>query len=255
MTGSLYLTLSLAAQGGEMAETMARWILARATRASRLQRKLARLEAAGTIAILSGGSLDRRILRLTDEARGRLLGGVNPEAEWGRRWDGIWRIVAFDIPEPMLALRARLRRRLRDFRFGCLQKSVWISPRPADAFHRGLGEAGIVPANLSYFEARPAGGESTAALVNGAWDFTRLLDDYAVYRGILRLHPTRLAGTTKSWFHWLEAEHTAWCRVVRRDPFLPVELQPPNYPGQAAWAERGEAFHAFARATESWGGA
>jgi phenylacetic acid degradation operon negative regulatory protein len=252
MAGSLYLTLSLVARGGEMAETMARWILARSTRANLLQRKLARLEAAGAITILPGGPLDQRILRLTDGGRLRLLGGVNPEVEWGRRWDGVWRIVAFDIPESALALRTRLRRRLRDFRFGWLQKSVWISPHPVDAFHQVLGETGIAPESLSYFEAKPAGGESTAALVNGAWDFTRLLEDYTAYHEILRRRPEWPASTATDWFHWLEAEHQAWCRIARRDPFLPRELQPPDYPGQAAWAERCEALRAFAREMEPW---
>ncbi len=252
MAGSLYLTLSLVAHGGEMAEAMARWILARSTRANRIQRKLARLEAAGAITILPGGSLDQRILRLTDEGRCRLLGGVNPEVEWGRRWDGVWRIVAFDIPESAVALRTRLRRRLRDFRFGWLQKSVWISPHPTNAFRQVAGETGVVPESLSYFEARPVGGESTAALVNGAWDFERLLNDYAAYRGILRNRPNQVVGTAAGWLRWLKAEHKAWRRIAGRDPFLPLELQPTDYPGQMVWAERCEALRAFARESVSW---
>ena len=92
-----------------------------------------------------------------------------------------------------------------------------------------------------------------AALVNGAWDFTSLLNDYAAYRRTLRDRPSWPTGTVAGWFRWLEVEHRAWRRIARRDPFLPIELQPPNYPGQAVWSERCEALRAFARAIGSWG--
>jgi len=88
----------------------------------------------------------------------------------GRRW----RLVVFDIPESSRSLRTHLRAFLRDCRFGWLQNSVWISPDPVDAFRQELGETGLVPESLTYFEARPVGGESPAALVNSAWDIARL---------------------------------------------------------------------------------
>jgi phenylacetic acid degradation operon negative regulatory protein len=248
MAGSLYLTLSLLGVGSEMAETTARWVLSRSTRKTSLvQRKLARLEAAETITVAADPRMDRRILRLTEQARCRLLGGVDPEAEWKRCWDGVWRLVVFDIPESSRALRTQLRRRLRECRFGWLQNSVWISPHPVDAFRQELGETGLVPESLTYFAARPVGGESPAALVNSAWDFGGLARNYADYRGILRLRPDPSSGLSTGWFRWLEMEHRAWQRIAGRDPFLPFELQPSGYPGQAAWAERRKAFQGFTR--------
>jgi phenylacetic acid degradation operon negative regulatory protein len=246
MVGSLHLTLGLLAAGSEMAEATAKWILARSTSPGNLRGKLARLEAAGSIKSSSDGPLDRRLIRLTERARYRLLGGVDPAVEWRRCWDGAWRLVVFDIPESSRALRTRLRRRLREFRFGWLQNSVWISPHPVDAFRQELGELGLVPESLTYFEARPIGGESTAALVNTAWDFEGLANDYARYREILRLQPSRITGTKTRWFRWIEMENRAWRRIARHDPFLPFELQPPGYVGQAAWTERREALLEFA---------
>ena len=242
------LTFSMVAFGGEMAEATARWILARTTRTGRMRRQLARLEAAGTVAMSGSGSLDQRLVRLTSAARLNLLGGIDPEMEWRHPWDGVWRIVAFDIPDSVEALRTRLRRRLREHRFGWLQNSVWISPRPVDDFRRTLGEMGIDPESLTYFEARPAGGESSSALVNGAWDFTRLAQDYESYRAIVRLRPSRKAGTVGEWFRWLETEHRAWLRIARRDPFLPATLLPPGYLGQTAWRERRDALRTFVQA-------
>jgi DNA-binding transcriptional regulator PaaX len=251
MAGSIYFTLSLLALGGEMGEATAKWILARSTRSRRLQRQLARLETAGSITISSGSAIDQRLLRLTGETRRRLIGGVDPEVEWARGWDGIWRLVAFDIPESACALRTQLRRRLHEFRFGWLQNSVWISPHPVDAFRLELGELGLVPESLTYFAARTIGGESHAELVNGAWDFPSIIKNYAAYREVLLLRPNQDTGRVASWFRWLAVENRAWQRIARCDPFLPLELEPAGYPGHAAWNERREALQAFARGIES----
>jgi phenylacetic acid degradation operon negative regulatory protein len=252
--GSVLLTYSMVAHGGEMAVAMARWIFARTTRSGRLRRALARLGAAGAVTMPGGGLTDQRLLRLSAAARLDLLGGVDPEVEWGRPWDGVWRIVAFDLPESVLALRNRLRRRLREHRFGWLQNSVWISPLPVEGFRRELAETGINPENLICLDARPAGGESSAALVNGAWDFAGLAKDYARYREVLRLRPGRRAGSAEKWFQWLGMEHRAWLRVARRDPFLPSALLPPGYPGQRVWAERRRALGEYVRAADGLAG-
>ncbi|PIU99636.1 MAG: hypothetical protein CO056_02315 [Candidatus Tagabacteria bacterium CG_4_9_14_0_2_um_filter_41_11] len=44
------------------------------------------------------------------------------------RWDGIWRLVMFDIPEKKRFVRDALRNKLRELDFKELQKSVFIFP-------------------------------------------------------------------------------------------------------------------------------
>ncbi len=44
------------------------------------------------------------------------------------RWDGKWRLIAFDVPVQHDAKRHRLRALLKEFDFYQLQKSVWICP-------------------------------------------------------------------------------------------------------------------------------
>jgi len=68
----------------------------------------------------------KRILRLSEEARLHALGGADPEARWGSRWDGQWRVVLFDLPRHEGTARRQLHRRLRAERFGLLQNSVWV---------------------------------------------------------------------------------------------------------------------------------
>ena len=44
-------------------------------------------------------------------------------------WDGKYRVVIWDIPEKKRRLRDLLRRKLREWKFLSLQKSVWVSKR------------------------------------------------------------------------------------------------------------------------------
>ncbi len=52
------------------------------------------------------------------------------------KWDGRWRLVAFDIPEPLRDARHHIRRLLKELGFKQLQLSLWIHPLPyLEAFH------------------------------------------------------------------------------------------------------------------------
>lgn len=62
------------------------------------------------------------IVRLTNLGRDALGDLAALEEEW----DGKFRIVIFDIPEPKRVVRDLFRRRLRDWGFKLWQKSVWI---------------------------------------------------------------------------------------------------------------------------------
>lgn len=48
------------------------------------------------------------------------------------KWDGVWRLVVYDVNESEKNLRARLRTKLRHIGFIFVQKSVWISPFPVE---------------------------------------------------------------------------------------------------------------------------
>lgn len=43
-------------------------------------------------------------------------------------WDGLWRLVIFDIPEENKKLRDILRKKLKSLGFAMFQKSVWVTP-------------------------------------------------------------------------------------------------------------------------------
>ncbi len=47
-----------------------------------------------------------------------------------KQWDGLWRLVIFDIPESNKSARENLRWKLRDLGFQYLNLSVWACPHP-----------------------------------------------------------------------------------------------------------------------------
>lgn len=95
-------------------------------------------------------------LQLTDKARRRLerveLDRLAIAAP--KRWDSIWRVVLYDIPEESKSARNALHEQLR--RVGCiqLQRSVWITPFPCRDVVEALSSNYEVDQYVTYFEAQ-----------------------------------------------------------------------------------------------------
>jgi DNA-binding PadR family transcriptional regulator len=89
--------------------------------ASRLKRK-------GLVVFERASSGNTR-MQLTEKGRRAAehatLGDPLPRA---KKWDGMWRILMFDIPEKHRRMRDRVRTILSGFGFVLLQDSVWVFP-------------------------------------------------------------------------------------------------------------------------------
>jgi len=69
---------------------------------------------------------------LTDKGRGVLLKFDIDDLKLPDfdplKWDGVWRVLIFDIPELTRAVRNLFRRKLQELGFYTLQKSVYVTP-------------------------------------------------------------------------------------------------------------------------------
>ena len=83
---------------------------------------LRRLRQKGLIEYVDSSEL---LVKLTDEGKAQAIWEKIMHLEGV--WDGNWRIVAFDIPQTHTLIRNLFRRRLKEFGFKQLQKSIWIS--------------------------------------------------------------------------------------------------------------------------------
>jgi phenylacetic acid degradation operon negative regulatory protein len=186
---------------------------------------------------------DDRLYRLTVQGRLHALGGRDPEQRWARRWDGLWRLVLFDVPTGQDTQRQRLRRYLRDKGFGYLQNSVWITPDTLEEERQVLGDGKINVESFLLMEGRPCAGESDEDIVAGAWDFERINRRYARHLKLLEQRPggaLRHKTAAKALLRWAAAEREAWLEAVTTDPLLPGRLLPSDYIGQEAWRRRVE---------------
>lgn len=71
---------------------------------------------------------DEIFFRLTSEGKSKIQRDFPLVALRDRRWDKVWRIVVFDIPQKQAYLRNNLRKKLKQLGFGMLQESIWVSP-------------------------------------------------------------------------------------------------------------------------------
>ena len=85
-------------------------------RDERIGSALARLQRDGYIL------REKKGFRLTDEGRKYLGHKVRRPS----KWDGKWRVIAIDIPEPKKAIRDKLRSILNEAGFVRLQDSLWV---------------------------------------------------------------------------------------------------------------------------------
>lgn len=88
------------------------------------KKKLARLETEGLIVNLGGDKF-----QLSKEGKRLLTTCLNEEISIKRPlWDGVWHLVAYDIPNDFSRNRDALRKKLREWGFTQIQKSLWAIP-------------------------------------------------------------------------------------------------------------------------------
>ena len=105
----------------------------------------------------------------------------------GARWDGMWSLVAFSIPERHRSARDELRKALRWLGFAPLYDGLWVSPRDhADEVLARLSDLGITTATAFRATALPtitpaaAGAPGAASGIPArAWDPTGALQQVA----------------------------------------------------------------------------
>jgi len=219
-------------------------------------RQVDKLATQGFLERRGGTERDVRLYRLTERGRLHALGGRDPVREWGRRWDGRWRMVLFDIGEDQSAQRDKLRRYLRARFFGYLQHSVWVSPHPLETEQAALKGAVINVESLILLEAQPAAGESDQEIVLGAWDFAEINKRYAAVLKILEDRPREPlddSGAAKRLKAWARRERAGWSKAVAFDPLLPRSLWPRGYLGERVWKKRVKSFQGIAQQLAGFG--
>lgn len=143
-----------------------------------------------------------------------------------RDWDGTWTLVGFSLPAKARSLRHDLRSQLVWAGFGPLQSGLWIAAGTRD-MTATLNDLGLGD-NVTVLQARALKPTESADLVRKAFDTARIA---AGYRAFLDRwdtpHPLPDAADDLARQLFLIGD---WLQVIRRDPGLPAEHLPPDWP-------------------------
>ncbi len=179
------------------------------------------------------------VLRLTSLGRDSLPEYLFPEPFWNTKWNGIWYLLVFDVPESERHYRDTLRGFLKRMRMGCLQKSVWITPRDIRPEYDDLERAANVKAVAYLLESRTVLHHEAAEMVVNAWNFDHLGELHERYLEVFGTN-LRLLGEMDhdedALLILLREEAEAYIQCMRPDPLLPSELLPPGYLGKKVHA-------------------
>jgi phenylacetic acid degradation operon negative regulatory protein len=144
-------------------------------------------------------------------------------------WDGSWTVLCFSLPDSWQRERHGLRTQLARAGFGPLQGGLWLAPGPVDAggIVGGLGAG----ASVRVFHARADELTDVDQMVRDAYDLDGLAARYHDFLARWgtggRLPVEDPIGARLS----LVAE---WLQAIRRDPRLPVQHLPPDWPAVRA---------------------
>lgn len=174
------------------------------------------------------------VLQMTAAAAQHRLDRRELDFFWEHRWNGIWYLLTYDVPEKQAHYRASLRKRLAQLRMGCLKQSTWITPRDIRPEFDDLAKAAGLTDFAVLFEARTVLGMDPIEIVQLAWPMERLHKIQHWYAenaqrltelvSSKRFTPAKLAAVA------LE-DVRAYRSAFSMDPLLPKALWPPDYLG------------------------
>ena len=141
----------------------------------------------------------------------------------------------FDVPEKDRPYRDTLRHFLKNQRFGCLQKSVWVTPWDVRPEYDDLDRAAAVDSVAFLFEAKTVLGHGNQSVVQEAWNFGRINSIQSCYiesanQNLLLLDDAGFSDSEL--MQLLRIENQAFAQALSIDPLLPEELHPKAYCGK-----------------------
>ena len=111
------------------------------------------------------------LIELTEDHKGRIIAKISASGEarmkrdelWNMKlaqpsvWDGLWRVVAFDVPTEKHISRDHLRQHLKALGFHYIQKSIFACPYPCDEELRKICEYYEIEAHATLLLATSLG--------------------------------------------------------------------------------------------------
>lgn len=153
-------------------------------------------------------------------------------------WRGRWTMVIYQVPEAERTVREQLRKRLAWTGFGQLSPSTWLAPHDLSGEAKAIAaEYGNARMDVLWCGSDDAG--QARQLASRCWDLESLRGDYLGFLAKYG-HLDNPGGNSVKDGKLALVERTRltddFRRFPFRDPELPPELQPDDWPGPAAFS-------------------
>jgi len=173
---------------------------------------------------------NKHYLKITNEGINKLNKKFGLNTLSNKPWDGIWRIVIFDIQELRKYLRNAFRRKLKYLGFGPIQKSVWLSPYPVFKDIKVFIKVNNLNNEIIVFESQTIDLD-IEELLNKAWNLNELKKLYLTYyKSLIQIKAQIKAFGIKSVEQKFKNIHRKVLELYFNDPRLPTELLPKDWP-------------------------
>jgi phenylacetic acid degradation operon negative regulatory protein len=163
----------------------------------------------------------------------------------GRGWDGMWRLVAFAVPEARRSARDAFRDHLLDLGGAAVQNGLYVSPHDwtsevlAEAERLDVTEQVTV---ASTSELQTGGIRDPRAIAERLWPIAEVAARYENFVRIYEGVPEQLERMRRNHQRLAEADFLPGALVIgikfqecfNADPLLPPELLPRPWPGRRA---------------------
>ena len=134
-------------------------------------------------------------------------------------WDGIWRIISYEIPEKKRHLRDRLRREMRGWGLGPWHRSFWVTSHPVITPLRDLVYGREEERYIQAFEATHMFGDIDI-LIEKVWKKVELEERY---KELFKNWHNILSQDTEKKERMKQVVYN-YVKVMRQDPGLPPSL-------------------------------
>lgn len=146
-------------------------------------------------------------------------------------WDGLYRIITYEIPEKQRALRDSLRREISGWGLGPWHRSFWLTPHPVIPALEALIKRHDYQPYLQAFEGKPVVGD-LKILLEKVWGVSEI---EKLYRQMFKQWHEILSNTTLDKADKLQKIVNLYIELLKKDPGLPSELVGGNWIGTEAW--------------------
>lgn len=181
---------------------------------------LQKLEKEGLIEGQAGNKSDEPpIYKLTDEGFKTIILNFPVFRFTKEKWDHIFRILSYEIPEKKRELRDKLRREVASWGLGPWHRSFWLTPHPIIPSLKELVSKKAEEQYIQAFESKHAFGD-TDILIEKVWGKSKLEN---TYRKLFKKWHEILSKDIEKEKKMI-AVVTSYIEVLKNDPGLPSDL-------------------------------